>query len=60
MSSSSGEVTADKVVFAPAVDQPGGIETMSYRADGPSTLVQELAFKPDSKEKSFTSVYTRE
>ncbi len=54
------EVTAGKVVFAPAVDQPGGIETMSYRADGPNTLVQELVFKPKSKEKNFSSVYTRE
>ncbi len=54
------EVSGGKAVFTPAVDQPGGIETMTYRADGPATLVQELVFKPDSKEKNFSSVYSRE
>lgn len=49
-----------KAVFVPAKDSPDGIETMTYRADGPDRLVQELAFSPTSKEKNFTTVYTRE
>jgi hypothetical protein len=54
------EVSEGRAVFAPLVDQPGGIETMTYRAQGPDTLIQELVFKPDSKEKNFSSVYSRE
>ncbi len=49
-----------RVTFVPAVDVAGGIESMTYRADGPDRLVQELVFKPDSKEKNFSTVYWRE
>lgn len=47
-------------VFTPDKDVEGGIKTMTYRADGPDRLVQELVFKPGSKEKDFSTVYTRE
>lgn len=50
----------NSATFAPAVDIPGGIKNMTYRLDGPDTLVQEINFKPDSKEKSFSTAYRRE
>lgn len=53
-----------KAVFAPVPGSPGaseeGIETMTYRLESPDVLLQELVFKPTSKEKNFTSHYTRE
>ena len=53
----SGPNTA---TFMPAKDIAGGIESMTYRLDGGGRLVQELAFKPGSKEKNFSTTYTRE
>jgi len=53
-------VANGKAVFVPAKDNPDGIETMTYRADGPDRLVQELVFNPTSKEKNFSTVYSRE
>ncbi|MCX5690980.1 MAG: DUF6265 family protein [Planctomycetota bacterium] len=50
----------NSATFVPAVDIPGGIKNMTYRLDGPDTLVQEINFKPDSKEKSFSTAYGRE
>jgi hypothetical protein len=50
----------NSATFVPAVDIAGGIESMTYRLDGPDKLVQEIAFKPDSKEKTFSTTYTRE
>lgn len=52
-----------KAVFEPVTGDaagPQGIQTMTYRLDGPNRLLQEVAFKPDSPEKGFTSTYTRE
>lgn len=48
-----------KAVFTPVKDVAGGIESVTYRLDG-AKLVQDIAFKPDSKEKSFSQVYSRE
>ena len=50
----------DSATFVPTVDIPGGVESMTYRLDGPDKLVQEIVFKPDSKEKTFSTTYTRE
>lgn len=52
-----------KAVFEPVTGDaagPKGIQTMTYRLDGPDRLLQELVFKPESPEKGFTTVYTRE
>ncbi|MBS0198568.1 MAG: hypothetical protein JSR77_17595 [Planctomycetes bacterium] len=50
----------NSATFVPEKEIPGGIESMTYRLDGPDKLVQELAFKPDSKEKNFSTAYVRE
>ena len=50
----------NSATFVPAVDIAGGIESMTYRLDGPDKLVQEIVFKPDSKQKTFSTTYTRE
>lgn len=50
-------------VFAPTKKPEGedaGIDSVTYRADGPDRLVQEIKYKPGSKEKDFQTVYTRE
>lgn len=49
-----------KAVFSPVKDQDGGILSMTYRTEGDNVLVQEVAFKPGSKEKDFATRYTRE
>ena len=49
-----------KAVFVPINDVPGGIQSVTYRSDGPNTLVQDIAFKPESKEKGFSQIYSRE
>jgi len=54
---------AGRAVFEPVTGSaagPGGIESMTYLADGSDKLVQQVAFKPDSKEKPFATVYIRE
>lgn len=56
----SGAPGAERAVFKPVKDVAGGIETMTYRADGPDRLVQELKFKPGSKEKDFSTTSARE
>lgn len=50
----------NSATFVPTVDIAGGIENMIYRLEGPDTLVQEIRFKPDSKEKTFSTAYARE
>lgn len=49
-----------KAVFSPVKDQEGGLLSMTYRMEGDNVLVQEVAFKPGSKEKDFATRYTRE
>jgi hypothetical protein len=56
-------VEPGKAVFEPVTGDaagPSGIQTMTYRLDGPDRLLQELVFKPESPEKGFTTIYTRE
>jgi hypothetical protein len=52
-------VEPGKAVFVPVKDVAGGIASVTYRRDG-EKLVQDITFKPDSKEKSFSQVYSRE
>lgn len=52
-------VEVGKAVFVPVKDADGGIASVTYRRDG-EKLVQDITFKPDSKEKSFSQVYSRE
>lgn len=52
-------VEGGRAVFVPASNNSDGIDTMVYRADGPNGLVQEVNFKPGSKEKSFATSYQR-
>lgn len=57
------DAEAGRAVFEPASGPAAGaagILTMTYRSDGPDRLVQELAFKPGSKEKDFSTTYQRE
>lgn len=56
----SGEAGWERAVFKPVKEIEGGIETMTYRAQGPDKLVQELKFRPGSKEKDFSTTSTRE
>jgi hypothetical protein len=50
----------NSATFVPEKDIPGGIESMTYKLDGADKLVQEIVFKPDSKEKTFSTTYVRE